>query len=67
MLHKHDIQDKLWDKINKNFPGSKGYKGRTGVDNRKFTNAVLWILGEGVSWRYYVTRIWGLGEYTDVF
>ena len=44
MLHRHDIGDKIWNKINKNLPGSKGSKGRNGVGNRKFINAVLWIL-----------------------
>ena len=36
MLHRHDISDKLWEKIGKKLPGSKGHTGRPAEDNRRF-------------------------------
>ncbi len=41
MLHRHDISDKLWEKIEKKLPGSEGYTGRPAEDNRRFINAVF--------------------------
>ena len=51
MLHRHDINDEIWKKININLPGSVGHIGRNGVDNRRFINAVFWILRTGAPWR----------------
>ena len=44
ILHRHDINDEIWEKIDVNLPGSVGHTGRNGVDNRCFTIAVFWIL-----------------------
>ncbi len=51
MLHRHDISDEIWNKINVNLPGSVGHTGCNGVDNRCFINAVFWILRTGAPWR----------------
>ena len=51
ILHRHDISDKLWNKIEKVLPGRKGSTGRPAMDNRKFLNAVFWILRTGAPWR----------------
>ena len=51
MLHRHDISDKLWEKIEKKLPGSEGHTGRPAEDNRRFINAVFWILRTGSPWR----------------
>ena len=51
MLHRHDISDKLWEKIEKKLPGSEGHTGRPAEDNRRFINAVFWILRTGAPWR----------------
>ena len=51
MLHRHDISDKLWEKIEKKLPGSKGHTGRPARGNRRFINAVFWILRTGAPWR----------------
>ena len=42
--HRHDISDELWAKIEAMFPDSKGKHGRPVGDNRRFFNAVLWIM-----------------------
>ncbi len=46
MLHRHDISDKLWEKIADELPESEGYTGPA-EDNRRFINAVFWILRTG--------------------
>ncbi|MBQ9335309.1 MAG: transposase [Alphaproteobacteria bacterium] len=51
MVHRHDISDEIWNKINVNLPGSMEHTGRNGVDNRRFINAVFWILRTGAPWR----------------
>ncbi len=51
MLHRHDISDKLWEKIADELPESEGYTGRSAEDNRRFINAVFWILRTGAPWR----------------
>ena len=51
MLHKRDISEEIWNKINVNLPGSGGHTGHNGVDNRRFINAVFWILRTGAPWR----------------
>ena len=51
MLHRHNISDKLWEKIEKILPGSEGKRGRPAENNRRFINAVFWILRTGAPWR----------------
>ena len=51
MLHSHDISDKLWEKIEKILPGSEDKRGRPAENNRRFINAVFWILRTGAPWR----------------
>jgi transposase len=40
-LHRHDISDELFEKLQPHLPGEKGEVGRPAVDNRLFLNAVL--------------------------
>ena len=44
MLHRRDINDEIWKKLNVNLHESVGHTGRNGVDNCRFINAVFWIL-----------------------
>ena len=48
---RHDISDRVWDKIKDKLPGGAGKVGRRASDNRLFINAVLWILRTGAPWR----------------
>jgi transposase len=47
-LHRHDISDNLWEKIKDLLPGGTGKQGRMAHDNRRFINAVSWIIRTGV-------------------
>jgi transposase len=49
--HRHDISDEVWAKIESYLPGTPGKLGRNAKDNRKFINAVMWILRTGAPWR----------------
>ena len=48
---RHDISDKLWEKLKPLLPGEKGRVGRPAIDNKLFLNAVFWILRTGAPWR----------------
>ena len=50
-LHRHDISDRAWKIIDPHLPGRAGTKNRPAKDNRKFINAVIWILRTGAPWR----------------
>ncbi len=49
--HRHDIDDRAWSLIEPLLPGQKGQWGGIAQDNRRFINAVLWILRTGAPWR----------------
>ncbi len=49
--HRHDISDRVWSVLEPLLPGRKGAWGGVAEDNRKFLNAVLWILRTGAPWR----------------
>ena len=51
MHNRHDISDKLWTLLEKHLPGGKGKVGRPAVNNKRFINAVFWILRTGAPWR----------------
>ncbi len=50
-LNRHDISDRAWGQIEPHLPGRKGIWGGVAKDNRRFINAVLWILRTGAPWR----------------
>jgi transposase len=49
--HRHDISDKLWERIAPHVIGEKGTHGGNAKDTRKFINAVFWILRTGAPCR----------------
>ncbi|MDR2150888.1 MAG: transposase, partial [Spirochaetaceae bacterium] len=49
--YRHDISDRLWEKIKDLLPGAAGKQGRMAHDNQLFINAVSWIIRTGVPWR----------------
>ena len=44
---RHDIKDKIWEKLEFHLPGREGCVGRRAINNREFINAVLWVLRTG--------------------
>jgi transposase len=49
--HRHDLTDKNWALLEPHLPGREGSWGGIAQDNRKFINAVFWILRTGAPWR----------------
>ena len=50
MGHRHELSDAQWAKIEPLLPGKPGDPGRHGADNRRFVNAVVYVLKTGVPW-----------------
>ena len=48
---RYDISDHDWEIVAPHLPGSPGSVGRPAQDNRRFINAVFWILRTGAPWR----------------
>ncbi|MDR2576778.1 MAG: IS5/IS1182 family transposase, partial [Puniceicoccales bacterium] len=42
-IHRHDIPDAAWIKLEPLLPGRRGMRGRPAENNRRFMNAVRWI------------------------
>jgi transposase len=49
--HRHDISDEVWELLSPHLPGQAGQWGGVAKDNRRFINAVFWILRTGAPWR----------------
>jgi transposase len=49
--HRHDLSDHAWKFLYAHLPGQKGQWGGIAQDNRRFLNAVFWILRTGAPWR----------------
>lgn len=49
--HRHDLNDRQWATLAPHLPGQRGQWGGIAYDNRRFINAVLWILRTGSPWR----------------
>ena len=43
--------DEQWERVGPLLPGKQGDRGRSGKDNRRFLEAVLWIVRTGSPWR----------------
>jgi len=48
---RHDISDRVWVLLEPHLPGRAGSWGGIAKDNRRFINAVFWILRTGAPWR----------------
>ena len=49
--HRHDITDEAWKLLEPHLPGQRGQWGGIAEDNRRFINAVFWVLRTGAPWR----------------
>lgn len=45
------LNDTQWNKIKEGLPGKQGDPGRSGMDNRRFVEAVMWVARNGARWR----------------
>lgn len=45
------LTDEQWGRIEGHLPGRVGTPGRSGVDNRLFVDAILWMAGNAAHWR----------------
>ena len=49
--HRHDLSDHAWSLLEPHLLGQAGQWGGIARDNRRFLNAVFWILRSGAPWR----------------
>lgn len=47
---RYELSHAQWARIRDLLPGKAGDPGRTAADNRRFVNAVLWVLRSGARW-----------------
>jgi transposase len=45
------LNDSQWSKIKDILPGKQSDPGRTGADNRRFVEAIMWVGRNGARWR----------------
>ena len=64
MNRRHELTDEQWRQIASHLPGKSGDPGRSGEDNRRFVNAVLWLAKTGAPWRDLPGRF---GKWNSVF
>jgi transposase len=50
-LDRSVLSDAQWERVAPLLPGKRGDPGRSGADNRRFLEAVLWIARTGSPWR----------------
>jgi len=50
-LDRSVLSDEQWERVAALLPGKVGDPGRSGADNRRFLEAVLWIARTGSPWR----------------
>jgi transposase len=65
-IHRHDITDKVWALLEPYLPGREGTWGGRAYDNRRFINAVFWILRTGAPWRDLPASYGGYGAIPTV-
>ena len=46
---RHDMTDGVWERLRLYLPGGEGKRGRPAHDNRRFIDAVCWVLRTGGS------------------
>lgn len=50
-MSRRTLTDGQWTRISHLLPGKSGDRGRTGVDNRLFVDAILWLARGATPWR----------------
>lgn len=60
----YELRDDQWDKLKDALPGKVNDPGRSGEDNRRFLEAVLWVGRNGGRWRSLPAEF---GKWNSVF
>ena len=55
---RHDMTDAVWERLRPHLPGGKGQRGRPAHDNRRFIDAVCWVLHTGARPYQVRGRLW---------
>lgn len=63
-MHRHEITQSAWERIEHLLPGRAGDAGVTAADNRLFINAVYWIAKTVAPWRDLPSRF---GRWNSAF
>ncbi|OUJ13798.1 transposase [Acetobacter sp. DsW_063] len=50
-MSRRTLTDEQWNRIEGHLPGRIGTPGRSGVDNRLFVDAILWMASNAARWR----------------
>lgn len=50
MAKRYELTAQQWQRIAPVLPGKAGDPGRSGADNERFVNGVLWVLRSGAHW-----------------
>ena len=50
-MSRRTLTDEQWARIEGHLPGRSGTPGHSGVDNRLFVDAILWMAGNAARWR----------------
>ncbi len=51
MVHRHELTDEQWERLQPLLPAQKARTGRPAVDHRRIIDGILWILRTGAPWR----------------
>ena len=51
LSYKKHLREDQWDRIKDSLPGKPGDRGKSGVDNRRFVEGVIWLGKNGAKWR----------------
>ncbi len=64
MKRRHELSDEQWAQIEPLLPGRNDNPGRSGENNRRFVDAVVWIAKTGAPWGDLPERF---GNWNSVF
>ncbi len=63
-MQRHTLTQSQWERIRPLLPGKKADPGRTGTDNRRTLEGILWIMKTGAPWRDLPSRF---GKWDTVY
>lgn len=63
-MHRHDLSDEEWGKIQRYLPSDEHHEGHPWGDHRQFLNGMIWHLATGAAWRDLPERY---GKWNSIF